>query len=108
MRGSSSQASSLISAKVIMSSANTSAGPAPAQPGLFSRAIGVILSPKATFEKVIVHPKWFGAALAIGLLGALIVGGFMMTQIGQSAWLDQAVSSNERMGRTVSDQQYAA
>lgn len=91
-----------------MSSASTSAGPAPAQPGLFSRAIGVILSPKATFEKIIAHPKVFGAALAIGLLGALIVGGFMMTQIGQSAWLDQAVSSNERMGRTVSDQQYAA
>lgn len=90
-----------------MSSATSSTGSAPAQAGLFARAIGIILSPKATFEQIAARPRWFGAVLAIGILGALIVGGFMMTGIGQSAWLDQAVSSSERMGRTVSDEQYA-
>jgi Yip1-like protein len=82
-------------------------GPAPARPGLFARAIGIILSPKATFEQIAARPRWFGAVLAVGLLGAIILGGFMMTSVGQSAWLDQAVASAERMGRTVSDEQYA-
>jgi hypothetical protein len=90
-----------------MSSATTSTGSASAQPGLFSRFVGIILSPKATFEQVVAQPKWLGAALLVGLAGAIIVGGFMFTPVGQSAWLDQAVSSSERMGRTVSDQQYA-
>lgn len=90
-----------------MSSANTSTGVAPAQPSLFSRAIGIVFSPKATFEQVVAHPKWLGAALTIGILGAVMIGGFMMTEVGQAAWLDQAVSSVERSGRTMSDQQYA-
>lgn len=90
-----------------MSSASTSTGSAPAQPSLFSRALGIIFSPRATFELIAARPKWLGAALAIGIFGAIIVGGFMMTPVGQSAWLDQAVSSFERSGRTMSDQQYA-
>jgi hypothetical protein len=77
------------------------------QPGLFARAIGVILSPKSTFERIVARPRWLGAALTIGLLGALLIGGFMMTEVGQRAWLDQAVASSERMGTVMSDQQYA-
>jgi hypothetical protein len=74
---------------------------------LFARAIGVIFSPRATFEAVVAEPKWFGAAAVVGALGALLVGGFLMTEVGQRAWLDQTVSSTEAMGRTMSDQQYA-
>lgn len=91
-----------------MSPTTLDAGAAPAQPGLFARAIGIIFSPRETFEKVVPHPKWLGAALLVGLAGAVLVGGFLMTEVGRSAWLDQTVSSSEAMGRTMSDQQYAA
>lgn len=90
-----------------MASTTIGTGQAPAHSGLFARAVGIILSPKATFEQVAARPRWFGALLAVALLGAVIVGGFMMTGVGQSAWLDQAVTSTERMGNTVSDEQYA-
>lgn len=90
-----------------MASTTIGTGQAPAHSGLFARAVGITLSPKATFEQVAARPRWFGALLAVALLGAVIVGGFMMTGVGQSAWLDQAVTSTERMGNTVSDEQYA-
>lgn len=90
-----------------MSSATTGAGTEPAQPGLFARAVGIILSPKDTFGHVAARPRWFGALATVAVLGAVIMGGFMATQVGQSAWLDQAVTSTERMGNTVSDAQYA-
>jgi len=90
-----------------MSTSTIDAGASPAQPGLFARAIGVIFSPRATFERIAGRPKWLGAALTVGLLGAVLIGGFMMTEVGQRAWLDQTVASSERMGRTMSDEQYA-
>jgi hypothetical protein len=90
-----------------MASTTIGTGPAPAQPGLFARAVGIILSPRATFEEVAVRPRWFGALACVAVLGAVIMGGFMMTEVGQSAWLDQAVTSTERMGNPVSDEQYA-
>ena len=91
-----------------MSPTTTGAGVPSAQPGLIARAIGIILSPRATFEKVVAHPKWLGAVLLVGVLGAAMVGGFLMTEVGRSAWLDQTVSSSEAMGRPMNDQQYAA
>lgn len=90
-----------------MSSATTGTGSAPAQPGLFARAVGIILSPKDTFGHIAAQPRWFGALATVAVLGAVIMGGFMATEVGQSAWLDQAVTSTERMGNTVSDEQYA-
>ena len=51
--------------------ANTSvqAGAVPAPKGLIARAIGIITSPRATYEAVVAHPKWFGmlALCAVGL-----------------------------------------
>ncbi len=91
-----------------MSPTTIGAGTAPARPGLFARAFGVIFSPRATFEAVVARPAWLGAAASVGILGAVLVGGFLMTEVGQRAWLDQTVSSSEAMGRTMSDQQYAA
>ncbi len=91
-----------------MTPTTTGAGAVPAQPGVFARAIGVIFSPRETFEKVAARPQWLGAALMVGLLGAALVGGFLMTEVGQRAWLDQTVTSSEAMGRPMNDQQYAA
>ena len=88
--------------------ANTSvqAGAVPAPKGLIARAIGIITSPRATYEAVVAHPKWFGmlALCAVGL--GLLIGGFLMTKVGQEAWLDAALNSH--FSGPPSDQQIQA
>ena len=75
--------------------ANTSVqtGALPAPKGLVARFIGIITAPRDTYASVVAHPKWFGMlALCAGGL-ALLIGGFLMTKVGQEAWLDAALSS---------------
>ena len=89
-----------------MSNPSTDLGAAPAPLGLLSRFVGVITSPKATFQSVVAHPQWLGMlALTCGLVG-LLVGGYLMTKVGQDAWLD-AATTNPLSGQ-VNEQQYAA
>jgi hypothetical protein len=71
------------------------------------RIVGIIFSPRATFEQVMARPKWFGVLAFVAAIGAITIGGFLMTDVGQRAWLDQAVSQAEAWSGTVSDQQYA-
>lgn len=77
-------------------------GAARAPRGLPSRILGIVLSPRETFVDVIAAPRVLGVLAFVGLMGALVVGGFLMTDVGQQAWLDQAV------GESTNDQQYAA
>ena len=58
--------------------------------GLLSRFVGVITSPKATFQSVVAHPRWFGMLLLTCAAVSVLVGGFLMTKVGQDAWLDAA------------------
>ena len=78
-------------------------GVSPAPKGLVARFIGIITAPRATYESVVAHPKWFGmlATVAVGL--ALLIGGFLLTKVGQDAWLDAAI--NSPLSGQVSDQQ---
>lgn len=56
---------------------------------LAARFFGVVTSPRATYESVVAHPKWLGM-LALGtLIGAGLMGAFLMTTVGQDAWLAQ-------------------
>ncbi|HSL20027.1 MAG TPA: YIP1 family protein [Vicinamibacterales bacterium] len=91
-----------------MTSSTVEAGSSPARPGVFARFVGVVFSPRPTFEQVAAQPRWLGMALLVGIAGAVLIGGFLLTEIGQQAWLDQTVTQTEAMGRTMSDQQYAA
>ena len=90
-----------------MTSSTAEAGPSPAGPGVFARFIGIIFSPRPTFEQVAAQPRWLGMAALVGVAGAILIGGFLMTDVGQQAWLDQAVSQSESVGQTMSDEQYA-
>lgn len=90
-----------------MPSSTVEAGSSPVRPGVFARFVGVIFSPRPTFEVVAAQPRWLGMALLVGIAGAVLVGGFLMTEVGQQAWLDQAVTQAEAMGGTMSDAQYA-
>jgi Yip1 domain len=80
---------------------------APAGDNLLARLAGVIFTPRATFERIVARPRWFGAmALVIALIA---IGQFALlsTESGQQAVVDQQVERAQRWGRTVSDEEYA-
>lgn len=76
------------------------------QPGLFARAIGVITSPKATFEAVVRKPRVLGVlALACFIFGAS-QSVMNLTEKGRQASIDFQVQQMEKMGFTMTDQMY--
>lgn len=79
----------------------------PTAPSLISRVIGIITSPRATFEQIVAAPRVGGALALVALISAVLVGGFLATATGQQAWLEQAVASQEAWGMEVTDEQYA-
>ena len=85
-----------------MAPSTVQTGATPAK-SVFARFIGIITAPRATYESVVAHPKWFGmlALCAVGM--GLLVGGFLATKVGQEAWLDAAI--NSPFAGQVSDQQ---
>jgi hypothetical protein len=86
-----------------MANTSTETGAAPA-PGLLSRFIGIITSPKATYQAVVAQPRWFGMMALIVVTLSIVWCGFLLTKTGQDAWLDMATTSP--FGGQVSDQQY--
>src|SRR5436309_1473688 len=83
----------------------TTSGSSSASKNLFARLIGVITSPKETFADVARAPRWFGMlALTIGV-SAILVGGFLLTKVGQDAWIESAISGSAAFGRQMSDEQ---
>ncbi len=70
--------------------APTPAAPATAVPdkGLFARAVGIVFSPRQTFEVVVAHPRSFLMLVILLVVTAVAVGGFMATTAGQQAFLD--------------------
>lgn len=89
-----------------MANTTVQTGAAPAPKSLIARAIGIIAAPRATYESVVAYPKWFGmlALCAVGL--GVLIGGFLMTKVGQEAWLDAAL--NSPFSGQVTDQQIQA
>jgi hypothetical protein len=70
---------------------------------LAARFFGVITSPRATYESIVAHPKWFGMLALSAIAVAVLVGGLLMTKVGQDAWFDAATN---RPG--IADQQLQA
>lgn len=56
---------------------------------LIARFFGVITAPRGTYESIVAHPRWFGMLAVAALSAALLIGGFMLTQVGQDAFLAQ-------------------
>ncbi len=77
-------------------------------PGLLTRVVGVIFSPRATFERMLPHPKVIGVLLLTGLAIGLAKGLPQLTASGRQAALDAQVQQTERFtGRPVTDDAYA-
>jgi hypothetical protein len=89
--------------------ANTSTEPAAAAPSgnLLSRFIGIITSPRETYQRVVARPRWFGMLALTTLIVAICTAGPMMTEAGKAAALDTQVSQMESFGFEVGDEQYA-
>jgi hypothetical protein len=90
-----------------MATTSTDTGAAPAPLSLPSRFAGVITSPKATFEAVAAHPRWFGMLAVVTLVVAVGVSLPMTTQAGRQSALDTQVRQMENFGVQVSDDMYA-
>jgi Yip1 domain len=88
-----------------MSDAPTAPAPVP---GLFSRLIGVIFAPKATFDRLVPSPRVFGALAVVCVLIPLAQGLPQLTERGKQAALDAAVQQTERFtGQPVTPEAYA-
>jgi hypothetical protein len=84
----------------------TSASPPPLS--LVSRFIGIVTSPKATFEAVVAHPRWLGMLALTTLIIAIGVSLPLTTEGGQQSQIDQQVKFLENFGMQINDQAYAA
>ena len=75
-------------------------------PGLVSRLVGVLLTPRRTFGNVVERPRWLGALIIVSLTMAGASGWLVSTEVGQRALLEQQVGAMESFGVTVSDEMY--
>jgi hypothetical protein len=88
-------------------SGSTTAPAVPTGPdNLVSRLAGVIFSPRATFDRIVARPRWFAALALLTLVTAGLTFGFLSTEVGQTAMLDQQVRQTEAFGGQITEQQY--
>jgi hypothetical protein len=73
--------------------------------GLFARAIGIITSPKATFENIVKFPKAFGILFLCAVLMGVGSAAPQFTPEGQQAVIDMQTRAAAAQGRELSQQQ---
>lgn len=85
------------------------ASPTPAQGlSLWARIWGILTSPKETYADIVARPRPLGMLVVAILITAICTGGFLMTKVGQQAYLDNQVRQTEKWtGNAVSEAQYA-
>ena len=76
-------------------------------PGLLSRIVGVLLSPRETFAAVAAKPRWLGVMLVTTLMSSAAYYVILSSQDMQDAIVDQQITAMESRGNTVSDDQVA-
>jgi hypothetical protein len=83
-----------------MTSATDAAAAAPNQvpTSLGSRFLGVLLSPRQTFEGLVAAPRWLGMTTLVTIVATACTGWFLSTEVGQLAYLD-AREATGRMGQ---------
>jgi hypothetical protein len=76
-------------------------------PGLAARLLGVVLSPRPTFEAIAARPRALGALAVVIAVLVAVTTAFLSTELGLEITLDQQVRQIEAFGGTVTDQMYA-
>jgi hypothetical protein len=78
------------------------------EPGLLARAIGILTSPRKTYEAVVQHPRPVGILFLCVLVIALATGLPQFTESGRQAVLDMQIQQVEKFtGQPASDEMYA-
>jgi hypothetical protein len=81
----------------------------PPLPGLLARAVGVVVSPKATFERLVQTPRILGMLALVTITVGIGSSAFTFTAAGQQAIVDMSAQQIERfMGQPPTDDQMAA
>lgn len=75
---------------------------------LLARVLGIVHSPRATFEVVSRAPRWLGIAISTFLFTAGCTTILLETDVGQLALLDQWERTASAFGQSIDDRQYAA
>jgi len=83
------------------------AGSTPAPKSLPARIIGIVVSPKETFQSVVASPKWFGVLATTTLAAALFTALPLTTQAGRQAAIDKQVQTMQSLGFQVNDEMYS-
>jgi len=88
----------------------TDAAPSPQPlPGLLARAVGIVVSPKATFEQVVQTPRILGMLALLTITTGIGSSAFTFTAAGQQAVVDMSAQQIERFtGQPPTDDQMAA
>ena len=82
------------------------AGMTPPRLPLWSRVMGVLTAPRATFESVVAHPRAFGVLAVVIVATSVLAGWFASTDVGKRAIVDQQVAVIEGFGQPVTDEAY--
>jgi hypothetical protein len=92
-----------------MTEAPATPQPQPESPGLslMARFWGILTSPRETFVDVAARPRWFGMMALVLIVTAVSLGAFFSTEVGQTAFLDQAVEQARKAGREIPEAQWA-
>ncbi|HEY5619975.1 MAG TPA: YIP1 family protein [Vicinamibacterales bacterium] len=75
---------------------------------LSARILGVVRSPRSTFERLATEPRWADVLVVTLLVTALSSAFLLETETGRLALLDQWERTALAFGRTVGDSEYAA
>ncbi len=89
-----------------MTTTAPAAGSAPAPKNLLARFVGILFSPKETFQAVAASPKVLGMLLMVSILTGVFAALPMTTDAGKQAALDQQIQSMKSLGFQVNDQMY--
>jgi Yip1-like protein len=90
-----------------MSATAAAAGSTPAPKSLVARIIGILVSPKETFQGVVAAPKWFGVLAVTTVLAAGFSALPLTTEGARQSLLDKQVQTIKSFGREVDDQTYS-
>jgi hypothetical protein len=81
--------------------------PAAAGRSLPARILGIVFSPRATYDDVARRPRVLGAMITVILVLGLATFAFLSTEVGRNASLDQQFAFMDSLGIKVSDAQIA-
>ena len=90
-----------------MTATAAAAGSSPAPKGLVARILGMLTSPKDTFQSIVASPKWLGVLAITTLAVAVFTAAPLTTEAGRQSAIDRQVAQLQSFGVQVNDEAYA-